>query len=783
MTAKNVYLLLFALLLTGCTLLDHDLRDLPEAPGFREVVHVKKPKYDLDYQYQADTYLFDDLSLTYVSSMDYDTGTLYMEDFTPDDLLPSAGRVLAAPVSDQLPYGLCHRVVQVSRKGMLYALRLERAPLDDAYKHLHVHFNDSVEVADSAIVADSTTASSQRTRAVQVSDYSPGWITLDVIDLLNAVAYAKGWSVPRGNHVKFDTKGLKDGPVKGAVDLTGDVQIKVKPIVKAGGDFDIDSRMLDFELTLGYEMQFVVSATGSMALEVDLLDIRPEIKKKLTISQCLVPELALFVSMGAAADFNMSLSGSVSKTFSKKSHITYYARNNNPGYSDGVSVDPYNGSLSAADTAPAYSDGDASSSSFDANFAFSSSFMLGYDVKLYVGVPNAVPQVGLSAGLRMGPVFKLDGKSNKPENDYKRALTLSFDLTPQGKVYFDLFKGLTIDWSFTDALARALNIKDGLTVSLAKKSWPIYPTLDLLQVKCVNGLATSEEPLFRVSFEVPDRGLFVSQQASVRPIYNIYKKGAPWESTPLYTRDSGKPLPQDLTEPALYGWNFGSSEYDTPLERKTDYEMEVQMVERDDATGTDHTLYRRRLPFKAVTPSMLFHGHFVTAQWRRVAAHPDDHGAYWTRYDWTFRTIHSFSGRQYIQRWGFRAAGKLYTVEGPPSQDDVAIPIRWKVLDSRGGAKRSVKFYPYIEVETGSGVRMDVMEPFTVDLEFDPESWDNTVERELRQAITGDYYLTGYDIDELFEIPIELTSKLSRREYGTITTDDSGQPVIEFVIE
>ena len=60
--------LLTTLLLTSCTLVDNDLRDLPDTPGFKEIVTVDTEEYHLEYKYNKEVRVLDKVFLSYITS-------------------------------------------------------------------------------------------------------------------------------------------------------------------------------------------------------------------------------------------------------------------------------------------------------------------------------------------------------------------------------------------------------------------------------------------------------------------------------------------------------------------------------------------------------------------------------------------------------------------------------------------------------------------------------------------------------------------------------------------
>ena len=135
---RNVLLpLLTSLFFWSCTVIDNDLRDLPDDnPAFKQVVHTEGEGYTADYQYQPWTKILDERFASYVANVDYTAYIIYLNDYIPEDMLPKEGDVLAAAPSEQLMFGLSHKVIGVKREGDFYAVSIKPAEVKEVFKHL-----------------------------------------------------------------------------------------------------------------------------------------------------------------------------------------------------------------------------------------------------------------------------------------------------------------------------------------------------------------------------------------------------------------------------------------------------------------------------------------------------------------------------------------------------------------------------------------------------------------------------------------------------------------------
>ena len=203
--------LMLSAMVTACTLMDNDLRDLPDNPAYREIVHEEGEGYTADYQYQPWTILVDDRYENYIADMDYVNSVLFLYDYIPEDLLPKEGNTVAAKPSEKLEWGLSHKVHKVLRDGSVYAVIMQRAELLDIFKYIEYNQEDSFQISKNNTLAEVDTTQNEYVltragrRATKKIPYDnpndPYWteenkdygtITIDLIkDLMAYVAYKK----------------------------------------------------------------------------------------------------------------------------------------------------------------------------------------------------------------------------------------------------------------------------------------------------------------------------------------------------------------------------------------------------------------------------------------------------------------------------------------------------------------------------------------------------------------------------------------------------------------
>jgi len=200
--------LLTTIVITACTIMDNDLRDLPDNPAFREIVHEEGEGYTADYQYQPWTILVDDSYENYIYSMDYINAVLYLYDYIPENLLPKEGNSIAAKPSDKLEWGLSYKVDKIIRDGSYYAVIMQRAELLDIFKYIEYNQEDSFKIQENTLAEIDTTQSSYvLTRAERRAEKIPydkpndpywtetvndmGTWKLDLIKVLGTIAAKK----------------------------------------------------------------------------------------------------------------------------------------------------------------------------------------------------------------------------------------------------------------------------------------------------------------------------------------------------------------------------------------------------------------------------------------------------------------------------------------------------------------------------------------------------------------------------------------------------------------
>lgn len=727
-----------ALLLSSCTIIDNDLRGLPDTPGFKEVVHEETDQYTLDYQFLETTRVFDDRALNYIVGIDYGEAKLYMNNTTPDDVLPPVGQVLHHGVCDKLPYGLNHRVTAVTRQNEFYAISLERVALDEVFKVLTLESN--VEVAGDFEEEEIDTAALAKQAAPPM--------------LTRATGYNNDFT---GNWHEFDLMRFVPSFHVGNVDISGEMIVRWRPILKAKAYIDMEEKKLDLTVSVGTEWEIEPQITGTANLEIDLLE-KANLKNALSGQIPIVPTIGLFLTYGFALDFNLSLSGSISCKFSKKTWVDFGGRYGMKA-ANGVYVKKNDEGIKISEIERR--DGEWKWEGWDGDMNFSVSLMGGSEVKLLIGNPKEYPAVGIGVKGTIGP--KLRTTYSPTKESYDKVLRTSIAMGVEGRLFFDAFENVTLDWNFTDAIAKLLGADGGFEVDIPGTILDkrFYPLIDNMSIVCTNPKETGT-PEFEISFDVPNGGMSIHRTRTIRPFLSIYPHAQ--SSLPILEKED---LPYMVDgKPNNYKWKIKSDQ----LERDATYDLEVKIANRT-MYGSWDELCSRRYSFTSSSPSILITAHRITAQTYRIAARPDSKGGYDFGYDWKFRTNIMVQGIEDIEEWGFKVGNKTYEIDKKPKKQ--RLDVLWQLKHSQKKS-RTLEFIPYVKY-THNGQKMtNYSDKRTITLEYDPKN--NNWSRRPGKWNGKDYYESGFDETSNFGEPdVDMSGwKLApRRRFSVIQGQDS----------
>lgn len=727
-----------ALLLSSCTIIDNDLRGLPDTPGFKEVVHEETDQYTLDYQFLETTRVFDDRALNYIVGIDYGEAKLYMNHATPDDVLPSIGQVLHHGVCDELPYGLNHRVTAVTRQNEFYAVSLERVALDEVFKVLMLESN--VEVAGDFQEEEIDTPALAKQAAPPM--------------LTRATNYNNDLT---GDWHEFDLMRFMPSFHVGNVDIEGEMAVRWRPILKAKAIIDIEKEKFDLAVSVGTEWEIEPQITGTANFEIDLLE-KAGLDNALSGQIPIVPQIALFLTYGFALDFNLSLSGSISCKFSKKSYVDFGGRYGMKA-ANGVYVKKHDTGIEINEIERR--DGEWKWDGWDGDMNFSVSLMGGSEIKLLIGSPKEYPNVGIGVKGVIGPKLRTTYAPTK--ENYDKVLRTSIAMGVEGTLFLNIFKILKVDWNFTDAIAKLLGSDDGFEVDIPGTILDkrFYPLIDNMSIVCTNPKETGT-PEFEISFDVPSGGMSVSRNRTIQPFLSIYPHAE--SSLPILEKNDLSNL--RYGQPNNYKWKFKSDK----LERDATYDVVVKIAQKS-VYGHWDELCSRRYAFASVSPSILITTHNITAQTYRIAAEKKD-GGYDFGYDWKFRTHIMVQGIENVEKWGFKVGNKTYEIDKKPKTQ--FFDVLWKLKNSKKKS-RTLQFIPYVKYTHNGQEMINYSDKYTITLEYDPSMDDWS--RRWGKWNGKDYYESGFDMDSDFkentDVDMSAVKLASRRRFSVIQGKES----------
>lgn len=749
----------FALILASCTIIDNDLRDLPDTPGFKDVVHEETDNYTVDYQYNETTRVLDELTLSYVAGIDYGEAKLYMRESTPDDLLPTVGQVMHHGVCDELPYGICHRATAISRENEFYAVSLERAALDEVFKKFS--FKGDFEVAGDfeEEELDSTDLAAANARTVtraekHEADAAIGWQEIDLFanPLLSAVAIAKGFDNTERYQLHFKAE---SGYVTGYADVAGSVLIRWRPILKGSAIIDIDNSQFDISARIGTELEIIPKIEGSLGITVDLvkaIGLDNVLKGQIAV----YPPLALFLTFGFDLEFDFKFSGSIYTKFSKKFYTDLGGRNNIKGKTDGPYITKKNYPVTTEMVADSKGKWD-----WDWSFDFETSLMGGADINLLFGSPKEFPNVGLGVKALIGPRMRTTYSGNIQKPFYK-VMRVSIGIKAEAKLFLNIFKNVTYDWNFGDALAKALGVKDGLVVDIPGTAFDqrLYPSITSANVMCLNP-DESGTPRFDLHFTVPEGGLYINGERTIRPIVSIVPHGV--SSAPLLEKSDFSELSvASLKKPNTYSWTINSDE----LKRDVIYDAVIEM------TDNGKSLCTTTVPFTSTSPSAQITYDEIVAQEERVSTKGKKSKTsnvliYPAYYDYKFITMLNVveNGDSKVKRLGFKIGDKNYDV--PNTVSAGTLVVLWGINNS-SKKDRSIVITPWVTY-TKRGEEMTAEQnASTIKLTYDPtrNTYDNVAK--------GNYKCSGFDATDDIITDVDMSGKtVAARRQTTPADDDS----------
>ena len=133
--------------LAGCTLYLDEPEEIPEEQrGFGEDYHEVNDSVDVTYQFNDNVRVLSKrIQDNYLTLVQADS-ILYFNDAIPDSDLPFAGGSVFSDCTDKLPYGLCSRVLSVTRENGMIKVVTQQADIDAVFKRLKLNVGKYVDM-------------------------------------------------------------------------------------------------------------------------------------------------------------------------------------------------------------------------------------------------------------------------------------------------------------------------------------------------------------------------------------------------------------------------------------------------------------------------------------------------------------------------------------------------------------------------------------------------------------------------------------------------------------
>lgn len=820
-------LLLVIIALASCTIIDNDLRDLPDTPGYKEIVHEETDEYKAEYQYQPWTVVVDQTFESYISHMDNNGYVLYLHDYIPKNLLPEVDEVLAARPSEKLQWGLSHKVLSVKHEGSYYAIDLGSAKLDEVFKHLVYEQESEYELNLDGLVeaiSDSTrsfewTRVGEDDSATRADDdpNDPKYYyesdskqyTFDIINIIKRVVEAKTLKAPWVTALmgtEFVTRNLTgiDGTVhsvkasaissggsgSGKVYINGLIQLigKIKPILKTKNYINLEKDQIDIWCEVGADIEIILNLAAKLGFNLDIWSLAelPQPQPKLIGAPIGLP---LWFEVVFGLDWNTEFEGSLGytwkKTFSTKLGLKYgvdgddgvYCTTNNPSatlHSNDKWMEEYNNSLSLS-----------------TGLYFSIAPTLTFGIP-NTGVPKELKKEAEELLKEIGLKSPRLYLQYKPSIGGKLSLKTAWEKATSGayssgdkilhvgvpvrftdlNLVLELTKVLSFDWNIGNSIAKAISNKTSIDLTkdfeIWGKDYRFYPSVDNLSIVCTNPTKSSETPNFDISFDINDLGTQITDFKTAKPILRIYEDGVSGARA-VKTFDDF-----DFLKKSDKGRHFTRKLNSSSIKRDVPYRAEIEFVEPNIYGGLSR-LYTKSLNFSTQSPSACIAGDTITYQagyFKQIT--PDKTmGIGKPRYsDWTFRTGVQLIAYKDIDELGFYVNKKKYRVEGKPASPSVF--VIWSLKKQKEA--RNISITPYAKVD---GIEYLWPKPYNIELNYSKRwQWNDPNfggEGKAYRGYMGEYYLFGYDYEEDFKSSSDLTLKdtfKAKRRYNPQTGDD-----------
>lgn len=611
--------ILAALLMAACTLVDEDLRAQHDVPGVASPVHVETDYFEADYQYTEQTTVITPEIERYIALMDTASLTLYFYDYTPDDLLPQQGRVLAAESSDKLPFGLGHRVLSVQKGEAMYELALEPVSLKEIFSTLT--FNSAIPLTLDTTRTDAITEEVKKalrasralnlrhweekraprlTRLTRADDDNDDDALIedeDPEETEESDPYAWTLSAPFEKEFEFDS-GYKKGELMHGVTISGGI----KGSYKIDGNVflilhsyvNLDDDALDIWLQAGIEHNHTFKLTGDVTLTIDILKVFGDLDKKLTVDTRVGPPgLNLKLTVKPSFEFKATLGGEVGFTLKKRASVTVGGSYGMPDKDNGGHFDSEYGKTTFL-VDPGEGLG---------KVGWSAGLTLGVDVSLLVNGVSGIyfnPSIGASIGSNF---LDADVKA------YDRCVEFKIPIGLKGGLKTKIL-GFEVDIDLLKSVGLYFGRDNEEMWVLSRKKWYYYPRIKTH--KFVRKGYVDDHPQMTMNFTIDGPGLAGNTQNAPYPRVYIVPMG-------------GNAVDNKLCESGKLGSikksGVTSYSYEIPpenIDRGSLYEAIVYMKEPSINTSSGNTLATVRLPFSSRNMFATYTGAKVYYKKRRM---------------------------------------------------------------------------------------------------------------------------------------------------------------------
>lgn len=682
--------LLVTLLFVSCTIIDNDLRDLPDEPGFKEIVYDEGDNFKIEYQFNEDVHYLNSAFQEYVSNVDYVNNRFYLHSYIPESLLPKENDLIFSPGTEVFEYGIQNRVTNIRKCGDYYEINYTHAALKEIYKHFEFESNFNYNLNEKT---DSNKQNQHLTRAGTVEvdkkfDESGEWHYFNLLPLLggdvkvvtnpDAKEMEEVFSIESQD--KFDFLGShstsvtlkgtgKKGALEGSATINGFYYARWRPVAEGYTRISTSKDYADICGSYGIEIEFISGIEGSANFTIHLLRLIPGLDKLLFRKIPIYAPVNLYFTIRPDLDVEFVFSGSYRKKVSKKIMFNLGACKGIKGKKDDVYVN-------FPDTSPKITSFTETSSSRSLSVGF-------YGVlttTIGFGNPGDSPYTGIEVKGKVGPKFEVKSAPADSDDAYNNGLSIGGHLEISAKAFLDLTEYLTWNWDFLDTLMDAFKNKgttkkqtdqEGHVVfayDFLKTTFRDYPSIDQPSITAYNSSKILE---FEFSFAVRDKGIATTKEMIIYPILNIYPSGSDkpiLEEIPM--TNNGDPIGYVnffYKEDNLFKKKFSDNNLKPDVWYDAEVEMRLQILPFESLKNIYNNrmyympIYKKRYKFTAASPTGYIQNVFLSGQYKTYTYKDSQEK---TKYYTFLYKIDTFiKNHKDVKRWGLVVNGKEYPIE------------------------------------------------------------------------------------------------------------------------